>query len=389
MAARRAWPSEVSEGCISAAADPLLIDRPGEPGTGSGRPLVRLPDQDTIRETEMADEQETLDTLSIKQIGDAAERLRTTARWTVGAVAALGTTVGGAITFAGLADLHGARLTLGAIGLALVAIAAAVVVVFVARVLAPTSIPLPLAGEHVTAGALDDMLLGAPDLPTFAQRLESSEQALADKLIDPPPPSSPPVARPSQDEVDRARARATIYGARAERIRLIAHFSELQARWRKALRVILGAVAVIALGVVLNQLATSRQRVADKAHERAVTLADRKTERTQKVADLKLVRRQTLADHARTRRDKLADAPQLPEVAKAPEFLVTLAPGAGGMAIADHCLRGRRAVKVPGQHEGQTAFLLRPYPTCAGRFVRVADGEIESARRLPVVRGRR
>lgn len=291
----------------------------------------------------------SLDAGAIAQIGAAAERLRKSALWTAGAVAAVGTTVGGAITFVGLKDLDGKHFELGAIGLGVVVLAALGVIALVAGVLAPTDTQLAKIGK--VKGVDSTMLFGEASVKAFASKAEAAERELLTALHAPAPPETGvtalagPAPVPDADVGRRERA-AAMYGARAERIRLIVHFYELRARWMWRLGPIMALAIVGAGGIVMYQSATSHQRQDKEEAE--------------------------------------AETKDLPVLRDAPQLIVRFKPGALGPGIGEGCAGTRKGVRVGGQRPGQAAFLLHPDGgTCKGRFVRV-DRKLVTFERAPV-----
>jgi hypothetical protein len=270
----------------------------------------------------------TLDDASIAQVGEAAKGLRTTAKGTAAAVATLGTTLGGAITFTGLTSLDGDRFWWGAAGLALIVVAAAIVIVVVGYVLMPTDVALAEADKDCSVRRLiPGMLLGAADVRAFEHDLTSAETDYEVAMRTTRPPMSPGL-------LEQFRERAAMYGARAERIRLIAHFYELNKRWRRGQFVLLAGAIVVACGVIMYEHATSDQQIADHLP---------------------------------------------PAFVAAPDLIVHFTPGK--LTEAARCAGARRGVIIPDTTDGQTVVLLRPKvlksrPPCPGALVRVADLDV-------------
>lgn len=256
---------------------------------------------------------------SIAQVREAAKRLRDTATWTLAAIAAIGTTVGGAITFVGLKELDlWWRFGLGAIGLAAVVFAAALAVGFVARVLAPVEGSLADISDGKFA---KDMLFGHRDLTAFSAARSKAEQNF--------------VEANKPELIAALQRRASIYRDRAERIALIDLFMKLEGRWRRARWALSGAVLVAALGVSLHLAAASEQRALDDSQNTS-----------------------------------------LPDMADTRDLIIDLAAGALGTGVPKKCAGRRRAVEIPREDEGPLQLVLRPKGACPGLFVRVKREEV-------------
>lgn len=266
---------------------------------------------------------DSLDTQAIKQVADAAGRMRATARWTVGAFGAVATAIAGTVTIKGLEDLQDGRFALGALGLLLAIAGAGVVINAAAGVLAPTNIPLEKAsGESLTP----EMLLGEPNPGAFAAKLQEVEGKLIEAI------GKPMSTAHLETVIAHARDKAGIYGERAERIRLIAHFNKLQDTWHAARGWIAAGVLMVVLGVVGYEYAASEQK-------------------TQPIHQ--------------------------PDVSAAPELSVDFKAGAVPSAITAGCGTDRRAFSLPDR--GKDALLLLVVgkgADCPGVFVRVATSQV-------------
>jgi hypothetical protein len=257
---------------------------------------------------------------SIAQVREAAKRLRDTAMWTLAAIAAIGTTLGGAITFVGLKDLDldSWRFLVGAGGLVFVVLAAAVAVVCVARVLAPVDGSLADIKDGEFAKG---MLFGHCDLDTFSAARSKAEGDL--------------VAAANPDAIAKLHRTAALYRDRAERIALIDLFVKLEGRWRCARRALAAAVFLVALGVTAYMAAASDQRASDNS---------------QKIS--------------------------LPDMQDTSDLIVDFATGALGTGVPKQCAGPRRAVEIPHEADGPVQLVLRPKGACPGLLVRVKREQV-------------